>query len=215
MEILRQEEIKIIEERLMEQYGIEFEDIVQEVSDHIACEIEASMTTGIDFNTAYTAVFELWNERLKTNNWGTYKGIPKFIEKQLAEEFNRADWKIKMMGFFLNIPLMFIWDYLELRTEIIYMSLVCIGFLSALFVYYNIRKGKDYLVEFYIRQTKMMFAISILIVIVSIGFTFLWRDQTRTGVFEFFILYGFLSMCYFLFNCSKNLKKNKIIWNKA
>ncbi|MGG5506634.1 MULTISPECIES: hypothetical protein [unclassified Myroides] len=210
MDTITQEQLYRIEERLMVYYGISFEDLRQEIADHLACEIESEMAIGQDFDTAYKAVDARWNEKLRTNNWGIYKGIPKFIEQQLAERFNQSDWKLKLLGFFLSLPLLLLFDYLNVRTEWLFVSLPCLGFLIALLVYSYIKQGKAYLVEFYLRQTKMMFVISMLIVLLGIGMFFLRGEQTRTGVFEFFILYGFLSMCYFLYHCFKTLKKNKI-----
>lgn len=207
---LNDAQVVAIEDQLIKVYQISYKEIRAEILDHLACDIEREMEEGQSYSNAFTAIFTRWNTKLKTNTWGIYKGIPNFVQQQLAKDFNQTDWKIKLLSFFGIIPIIFLLVYWEIRIELFYFLLLFISWVGYRIVYYQIKGIKDYRIEFFNRQTQMMLGLSLSSIVLWIGLDLLWDDPAEIHVLSFFILYYFFSICYFQYNCLKNLKNRKI-----
>ncbi|EHO08073.1 hypothetical protein [Myroides odoratimimus] len=86
-------EIKQIECEINE-YNIQYEDIIAEVTDHIICEIEYEMNQhNLDFDNAFILVFNKWRPMLRPNLSSKYNDIPSFISNSWTEK-DSARWKI-------------------------------------------------------------------------------------------------------------------------
>lgn len=82
MKRLNLEQIKQIENFLIEYYHIKYEDIRDEVLDHIASEIEDKMTNGMVYEAAFKQTFNKWNKELTPHLWIRYNNVPRFIAKK-------------------------------------------------------------------------------------------------------------------------------------
>ncbi|MDM1096395.1 hypothetical protein HXZ81_07010 [Myroides odoratimimus] len=82
MTTLITDQIKHIEETLITQYNIKYQDTRDEVLDHIACEIEELMNEGAYFHEASKITIAKWNSQLKPSNWVINK-TPRFIVSPL------------------------------------------------------------------------------------------------------------------------------------
>ncbi|EKB05371.1 hypothetical protein HMPREF9711_01333, partial [Myroides odoratimimus CCUG 3837] len=82
MTTLSTDQIKHIEETLITQYNIKYQDTRDEVLDHIACEIEEQMNEGAYFHEASKITIAKWNSQLKPSNWVINK-TPRFIVSPL------------------------------------------------------------------------------------------------------------------------------------
>lgn len=207
---LNDTQVAAIEYQLIKVYYINYKEIRSEILDHIACDIEREMEEGQSYSNAFTAIFNRWDTKLKTNTWGIYKGIPNFVQQQLAKDFNQIDWKIKLLSFFCPIPIISLLVYWEIRIELFYLLLLFISWVGYRIVYHHIKGIKDYRIEFFKRQTQMMFVLSLSSIVLWIGLDLLCDNSVEITVLSFFILYYFFSICYFQYNCLKNLKNRKI-----
>jgi len=207
---LNDTQLAAIEDQLIKVYYISYKEIRSEILDHIACDIEREMEEGQSYSNAFTAIFTRWHTKLKTNTWGIYKGIPNFVQQQLAKDFNQTDWKIKLLSFFGTIPIILLLVYWEIRIELFYFLLLFISWVGYRIVYHHIKGIKDYRIEFFNRQTQMMLGLNLSSIMLWIGLDLLWDNSGERTVLSFFILYYFFSICYFQYNCLKNLKNRKI-----
>ena len=82
MTTLSTDQIKQIEEFLITQYNIKYQDTRDEVLDHIACEIEELMSEGAYFHEASKITIAKWHSQLKPSNWVINK-TPRFIVSPL------------------------------------------------------------------------------------------------------------------------------------
>lgn len=86
-------EIKQIECEINE-YNIQYEDIIAEVTDHVICEIEYEINQhNLDFDSAFILVFNKWRPMLRPNLSSKYNHIPSFISNSWTEK-DSARWKI-------------------------------------------------------------------------------------------------------------------------
>ncbi|MDM1093896.1 hypothetical protein ACPDHQ_09155 [Myroides odoratimimus] len=82
MTTLSTDQIEEIEEFLITQYNIKYQDTREEVLDHIACEIEELMSEGAYFHEASKITIAKWHSQLKPSNWVINK-TPRFIVNSL------------------------------------------------------------------------------------------------------------------------------------
>ncbi|KUF44282.1 hypothetical protein HX017_07090 [Myroides marinus] len=82
MKTLSTNQIQHIEEFLISQYHIKYQDTRDEVLDHIACEIEELMNEGKEYDNAFKITFNKWNKDLSPHPWIRYKNVPSFLGRQ-------------------------------------------------------------------------------------------------------------------------------------
>ncbi|MEC4113542.1 hypothetical protein [Myroides pelagicus] len=82
MKTLSTNQVKQIEDFLITQYNIKYQDTRDEVIDHIACEIEELMTSGYEYRTAFQVTFDKWNKHLRPHSWIRYNDIPTYLARQ-------------------------------------------------------------------------------------------------------------------------------------
>ncbi|KZE84212.1 hypothetical protein AV926_18795 [Myroides marinus] len=82
MKTLSTNQIQHIEEFLISQYNIKYQDTRDEVLDHIACEIEELMNEGKEYDNAFKIIFNKWNKDLSPHPWIRYKNVPSFLGRQ-------------------------------------------------------------------------------------------------------------------------------------
>ncbi|KZE74144.1 hypothetical protein AV926_18075 [Myroides marinus] len=102
MKTLSTNQIQHIEEFLISQYNIKYQDTRDEVLDHLACEVEELMSEGYGYEEAVKTVFLNWKELLKTDSYYFYKNTPHFISKNWIEQ----DSKIKSQSILIGIVVM-------------------------------------------------------------------------------------------------------------
>ncbi len=76
MTTLSTDQIKHIEEILITQYNIKYQDTRDEVLDHISCEIEELMNEGYEYEDTFKQTFINWKDLLKTDPFHFYKNTP-------------------------------------------------------------------------------------------------------------------------------------------
>lgn len=82
MKKLTTNQINQIEDTLISQYNIKYQDTRDEVLDHIACEVEELMNEGAYFSEAFKITIAKWHSQLKPSNWVINK-TPRFIVSRL------------------------------------------------------------------------------------------------------------------------------------
>lgn len=82
MKTLTTNQINQIEDFLISQYNIKYQDTRDEVLDHIACEVEGLMNEGFGYETAFKNTFTKWHKELCPHLWIRYNNIPRFLAKQ-------------------------------------------------------------------------------------------------------------------------------------
>jgi len=106
MKTLSINQIQHIEEFLISQYNIKYQDTRDEVLDHIACEIEELINEGAYFQEAFKITFSRWHSQLKPSLWAINK-TPKLVVNQLAKK----DTKSLIILFILSMLTAFIINY--------------------------------------------------------------------------------------------------------
>ncbi|MCC9044558.1 hypothetical protein LNQ81_17965 [Myroides sp. M-43] len=103
MATLTIDQIKEIEEFLITQYNIKYQDTREEVLDHIACEIEELMNEGYEYRDAFEQTFINWKVLLKTDPFHLYKNTPYFISKNWIEKDSRIKNNSILLGIILAV----------------------------------------------------------------------------------------------------------------
>ncbi|MDR0195423.1 MAG: hypothetical protein LBI73_09895 [Myroides sp.] len=99
MKTLSTNQIQHIEEFLISQYHIKYQDTRDEVLDHIACEIEELMNEDKEYDEAFKTVFIRWEDLLKTDSYYFYKNTPYYISKNWIEQDSKIKSQSILIGF--------------------------------------------------------------------------------------------------------------------
>lgn len=83
---LNEKQVAQIDVFLQNQYSLEYEDVRNEVLDHIACEIEEKMYEGTFFEEAFKVTFSKWNKDLKASDWAGFTKVPRFIARPMIKQ---------------------------------------------------------------------------------------------------------------------------------
>lgn len=78
---LTKQQIKQIEQFLIDHYNIKYADTRYEVLDHIACHIEELIANGTTYTDAFKTTFNKWNKDLNPHLWIRYNNIPRYLAK--------------------------------------------------------------------------------------------------------------------------------------
>lgn len=166
--VVTQEQLKEIENLLIDQYGIEFDEIRQEIVDHIACEIEDQLKQGKNYNHARKYVLGKWHFELKPVVGE--KGIPTCIVKELY----RKDGLI-----YVVFALLFLVSWLGGNYGLIekvlnpWMSFGCVllGFLISVVVQKRFYQQSSYEMRFYIHALGNIMIVNIVALTVAMLYT--------------------------------------------
>jgi len=123
MKKLTLEQVQSIEDRLLQKYELQQDEIRYEILDHIACAIEEVMNQGETYEEATTLVFRTWNVRLIADEKGVFKGIPHFILNQFNKEYTKVELQSLLIAAILSIPLLLASWYLQWNQIILMSSL--------------------------------------------------------------------------------------------
>lgn len=152
MKTLSIDQIKQIEDFLISQYNIKYQDTRDEVLDHIACEMEELMNEGAEYDTAFKKTFNKWHNELRPHLWIRYNNIPRFLAKQWF-------WK-DSLSFFILILLGFSTPYLLKYTiseynlaNVLASTFSLLGVLLGGFVYLSNYKNKGYRINLLKRES--------------------------------------------------------------
>ncbi|MEK6511979.1 hypothetical protein [Myroides odoratimimus] len=103
MKTLTIDQIKHIEETLITQYNIKYQNTRDEVLDHISCEIEELMNEGSEYEDAFRQTFINWKDLLKTDPNHFYKNTPYFISKNWIEKDSRIKNNSILLGIIIAV----------------------------------------------------------------------------------------------------------------
>ncbi|WP_010251016.1 hypothetical protein [Myroides injenensis] len=147
MERLNLEQIKQVENFLIDYYQIKFDDIRDEVLDHIASEIEDKMTNGIAYEAAFKQTFNKWNKELTPHLWIRYNHVPRFIAKKW--------YKRDVLCFLLAISIGLCGHYLlsEYITDygiaqITFKSIGIFNIIISILLYFKCKNIQNYRMQF-------------------------------------------------------------------
>lgn len=147
MKRLNLEQIKQIENFLIEYYHIKYEDIRDEVLDHIASEIEDKMTNGMVYKAAFKQTFNKWNKELTPHLWIRYNNVPRFIAKKW--------YKRDILCFLLAISVglggpyllsQYITDYVI--AQITFKSIGIFNIIISILLYFKCKNIQNYRMQF-------------------------------------------------------------------
>jgi len=143
MKTLSTNQIQHIEEFLISQYHIKYQDTRDEILDHIACEIEDLMNEGKEYNDAFKITFNKWNKDLSPHLWIRYNNIPRFLAKQWFWKDSIAFAIILALG--IGIPYLFKNSISQYHiANILATTFSLIGLLLGSSVYIKHYKKKGY-----------------------------------------------------------------------
>ncbi|MDM1496586.1 hypothetical protein HX063_14390 [Myroides odoratimimus] len=141
MTTLSTNQIKEIEEFLITQYNIKYQDTRDEVLDHIACEIEELMNEDFGYEIAFKKTFNKWHNDLKPHPFIRYNNVPYYLGRQWVKRDVLNIILAMLIG--IGVPYIFknvIEDYHLANTIGIFISLTSI--MTALFItikYYGVK----------------------------------------------------------------------------
>ncbi|EKB05370.1 hypothetical protein HMPREF9711_01332 [Myroides odoratimimus CCUG 3837] len=151
MTTLSTDQIEEIEEFLITQYNIKYQDTREEVLDHIACEIEELMSEGFGYEIAFKKTFNKWHKDLSPHLWIRYNNIPRFIAKQWFWSDFLSFAVIITLG--ISIPYLFKNSISQYNlADVLVSTLSLLGVLLGGFVYLNNYKNKGYRISLLKRE---------------------------------------------------------------
>lgn len=216
MNKLIQEQLQKIEERLRVKYDLKYEEIRNELLDHIACEIEHLMNEGETFNEATTLIFRKWNVRLISDGKGIYRGIPHFIVNQLNAEFRKVELKLLVLSVIICVFLILGEQYLNINKVLLLGSLFVVNGIGIYVMFKELNGLKDYRLEFFkSKGLLILFKMGVALLGVFI-YHFTWGKTANTFSFEMLIAFYFLVNTFLLlrFRSYSKYQKFKIVKRK-
>lgn len=129
-------------------YNIRFNNIKDELTDHIFCEIEELCNTEHSFEQAFIIVFDKWHILLNPRKDLKYKNVPSFISNTW---YNSDDnrWRIAgcitMLFFILNLVIL---KLDNITQTVSFLSISFIGFVLSILLLIKNRKRHNYRASF-------------------------------------------------------------------
>ncbi|MDM1374804.1 hypothetical protein HX071_11945 [Myroides marinus] len=196
MKTLSTNQIQHIEEFLISQYNIKYQDTRDEVLDHLACEIEELMNEGAYFQEAFKITFSKWHSQLKPSLWAINK-TPKLVVNLLAKK----DTKSLIVLFILSILTAFIINYTindQLFILQIALMIMAIPMIIAGYVIGKRNTYSSFTTDYYKEHLKILGGFSFLVLD---GMVVLYYYYAKTFAISYVNL-TFLVLALFLANWS-------------
>lgn len=211
MNRLTSDQIQAIQERLHLKYELKYEEIRDELVDHIACEIEEMMHVGETYEEAFTLVFRKWNVRLIADKKGAYMGIPHFIVYQLNKEYSKAGIKSGVLTVFFTFLLFLSTSYFDLNSLLLLNILFFVSAIGMLIIQRGLRSLGDYRYDFLKAKSKVVLLKSSLVLAGIYLFYTLW--ETTNFTLEILLIYYFVFSLYLFirFRAYCNYKQFKLV----
>ncbi|MBB1139462.1 hypothetical protein [Myroides sp. WP-1] len=203
---LTQEQLQPIQERLLNKYDLKYDEIREELLDHIACEIEDLMNQGESYEEATILVFRKWNVRLISNEKGWYKGIPHFVLNQIGTEYKKVEIISIFVAMLLAVPLFFAILYWELNSLLLMISLFVLQAIGVGIIYKESKGLQEYRFDFLRKKA----GISLLNAGIALAFSpllaVLCNIEVRTSEINLLVMYYFIFSSILLFRFWKYCK---------
>lgn len=161
---LTKQQIKQIEQFLIDHYKIKYEDARYEVLDHIACDIEELMSNGTSYTDAFKTTFNKWNKNLNPHLWVRYNNIPRYLAKNWFWKDIAYNTFAIIIG--LAIPYLFaneITNY-NLANSLFTVSALLSVTLSTI-LYFQYRKVQNYRLRFIAKEALSYGGISLFLLL--------------------------------------------------
>lgn len=191
---LTPEQVQSIEDRLLQKYELQQDEIRYEILDHIACAIEEVMNQGETYDEATTLVFRTWNVRLIADEKGVFKGIPHFMLNQLNREYKKVELQSLLIVAILSIPLVLAAWYLQWNLIPLMSSLFVVNACGVLVIYKESKHVQDYRYDFFKGKARSVLIKSAIPFVFVAFFYLIW------GIYEQMFNFSFLVVFYFVFN---------------
>ncbi|WP_410879073.1 hypothetical protein [Myroides sp. DW712] len=192
MNILSTEQLHAIEARLCLKYNLKYEEIRNELVDHIACEIEDKMEQGEQYEEGFTLVFRKWNVRLIADKKGVYQGIPHFIVNQLNKEYRKVALQSGVLTVVFTLLLFLSTHYFQLNNLLLLNSLFFVNAIGVLIIQRSLPSLGDYRYDFLKAKSKVVLLKS------SLALAGIYLFYTVWDVVNF--TFGVLLIFYFVFS---------------
>lgn len=168
MKTLNKEQLNHLDTFLLSHYQLKYDEVREEVVDHIACEIEEKIAIGASYEEAFKVTLSKWNSTLRSSTMGIYSGIPNFIVKQMMW----SDLKNQVRGILLIGVLLWTNDFLQVVNDLLIAKLslilsivTVIGIWGTLFY---LKKEDSLRMTFYKTQLSGVFLCSLIISTVAL-----------------------------------------------
>ncbi|MDR2222788.1 MAG: hypothetical protein LBE34_08595 [Flavobacteriaceae bacterium] len=168
MKTLNKEQLIHLDTFLLSHYQLKYDEVREEVVDHIACEIEEKIAIGASYEEAFKVTLSKWNGTLRSSTMGIYSGIPNFIAKQMMW----SDLKNQVRGILLIGVLLWTNDFLQVVNDLLIAKLslilsivTVIGIWGTLFY---LKKEDSLRMTFYKTQLSGVFLCSLIISTVAL-----------------------------------------------
>lgn len=196
MNRITSDQIQAIQERLRLKYELKYEEIRNELVDHIACEIEEMMHVGETYEEAFTLAFRKWNVRLIADKKGVYQGIPHFIVNQLNKEYRKVELKSGVLTVVFTLLLFLSTSYFDLNNLLWLNILFFVSAIGVLIIQRGLRSLGDYRYDFLKAKSKVVLLKSSLVLAGIYLFYTLW--ETPNFTLEVLLIYYFVFSLYLL-----------------
>ena len=196
MNRITSDQIQAIQERLRLKYELKYEEIRNELVDHIACEIEEMMHVGETYEEAFTLAFRKWNVRLIADKKGVYQGIPHFIVNQLNKEYRKVELKSGVLTVVFTLLLFLSTSYFDLNNLLWLNILFFVSAIGVLIIQRGLRSLGDYRYDFLKAKSKVVLLKNSLVLAGIYLFYTLW--ETPNFTLEVLLIYYFVFSLYLL-----------------
>ncbi|HUH26072.1 MAG TPA: hypothetical protein VLY87_05560 [Flavobacterium sp.] len=134
---LTQEQIRLIEEALIEKCDFKnFNDVRNELVDHIATEIEDEISLNLSFKDAFVKVMTRWNPLILSKSWSRYENVPYIVCKL----WKSLDLKFKFSAIPVALLISYVFFLLQEKGYSIYLLLlpiIVLGIISNIYLLYK------------------------------------------------------------------------------
>lgn len=203
------EQVQSIEDRLLQKYELQQDEIRYEILDHIACSIEEVMNQGETYEEATTLVFRTWNVRLIADEKGVFKGIPHFILNQFNKEYTKVELQSLLIAAILSIPLLLASWYLQWNQIILMSSLFVLHTCGVFIIHKESKHIQDYRYDFFRGKARSTWIKSAIPFVLVVFFYMIWRTYEQMSNFSFLVVYYFIFNSFLLLRFRKYCKHQK------
>lgn len=198
MNRITSDQIQAIQERLHLKYELKYEEIRDELVDHIACEIEEMMHVGETYEEAFTQAFRKWNVRLIADKKGVYQGIPHFIVNQLNKEYRKVEIKSGVLTVVFTLLLFLSTYYFDLNNLLWLNILFFVSAIGVLIIQRGLCSLGDYRYDFLKAKSKVVLLKSSLVLAGIYLFYIIWGATEVNFSLAILLIYYFVFSLYLL-----------------
>ncbi|MGG5506635.1 MULTISPECIES: hypothetical protein [unclassified Myroides] len=207
---LTKEQLQPIQERLLSKYDIKYEELRDELLDHIACEIEDLMSKGESYDEATILVFRKWNVRLISDKKGWYKGIPHYLLNQLRIEYKKVEIMSMFIAVLFAIPLFGAILYWDFNNLIFLISLFVLQAIGVGIIYYESKGFQEYRYDFVKKKAGISLLKGGMFLAFSPLLAVLCNIEVNTSELNLLVIYYFVFSSILLYRFWKNCKNQHV-----